>query len=229
MKRDDYKRVVYNYKPDSNFQYRLKRRIATTQINSPRIGFKHKKIIVAAATISALVLFLAIGLPRISAPSEHRQIFSGFVFTAFAAESSDSILTPDYESSSHPTVLAPGITVNLPAYSPTMSSVPGFPFTLNSQEAKDKNFPADHFLVSADNGILLSWEIGTGKTDIIDAFIPVYNNETIYWSPLCRDTGSELIQDEVIITVRALIGDKQVSIQTIVIQENNGQYSARIE
>jgi len=81
------------------------------------------------------------------------------------------------------TVLQPGVSVALNAYSPAQSNVPGIPFIISVPEDVT-NINADGIRIDVDAGTIISWDPPDytartrGKTYVFSS------GTTIYWSPL---------------------------------------------
>ena len=141
-----------------------------------------------------------------------------FIVTAYAATESGSALTVNYLSETVATELKPNVEVNLPFYTPVMSSVPGFPFIITTSDETLKTS------VQVDNGRLLKWDRKIGiVTDL--KTVTLENGETIYWSPF-DESFENKVADKATITVTATDGLKNYGTQTINIVSDGLHYKA---
>jgi hypothetical protein len=170
-----------------------------------------------------------------TAADEKSDSFSGFILTAYAAETEGTYLTDDYQKDTIVTELKPYVKVLLANYSPLMNSVPGFPFTFhfNTDDINTGDsglVRADGLKITADNGDLLSWDNGTGIITSHGTSVTCNSGETLYWSPLSADSSRnrERTAKDTQITVTAMKNGEELGRQIIYISEVNGNYYAEI-
>lgn len=149
------------------------------------------------------------------------RVFGGFMLTAYAAESEGQTLTAQYLTETTPTILKPNVEVGLASYSPTMSSVPGLPFTFGVADTADE---ALSIRVSVIEGELLRWDITSGKVTRLGENVECKSGETLYWSPI----GGETPSTGTIITAEAVEGDAVLGKQEIIITSEKFFYKATV-
>lgn len=140
--------------------------------------------------------------------------FEGFVLVAYTANAPDGNIV----SEANAVVLQPDVEIMLGAYSPIMSSVPGFPFRFDTEEGYETQ-------VSVDNGTLCRWDMQNGIVMDEGSSTNSTQGEVLYWSPLTKD--GELVENAVI-TVFAIIEGKPIGGRRIFITSEDGIYSAHV-
>lgn len=129
-------------------------------------SFRSKITMISTAVIMVSLLIFGgsyivkMGDPATSGPSP---FFQGFVITAYAADGTPLVVKPD-------------VVFPLGQYLMTMSSVPGFPITI---DAKD----ADQIRLRISEGELLLWSSSNSKVRSQGNETTVKSGDTIYWSP----------------------------------------------
>ena len=152
--------------------------------------------------------------------------FNGFILATYSAEQNLEYLSADYLQKAQQVVLTPDIEISLAKYSPAMSSVPGFPFTIGIVE-QENNFDINEIRVFADKGQFNTWNRITGVVSIEGQSDSINPGETIYWAPGPSDDSD--IMKKITITVEALSDNIVVGRQYIyIIQRELGYYSATV-
>lgn len=140
---------------------------------------------------AACAVLMALALLPLLWPGEQSAgsppLGAGLSITAYAAEGGEA-LTGDYTEELQGQSMEVGVAIRLPKYSPLMSSVPGYPFTVQGD---------GEIRVTASDGELLRWEMS--KVESLGADALCQPGETVYWSPtaggqLCSD--AELVFQE---------------------------------
>lgn len=223
MNENDYKRIVSNFTPDEAMQGRIRQSILSTAAGRRRWS-RPAKIITAAASAIVLVIAAVFVFPLLqnAGPGVQPKTgdtvssqmpaavppgpgFSGFALTAFAANGSYEVLTPDYASKATPTILAPGVEILMPEYSPLQSSVPGFPLIVDCKQSNGHSVPADTIDLNASAGQLVTWNAASGKVTDKGSMASCSPGSIIYWSPV---TGNSLTTGCTTIRITAMIKDK---------------------
>lgn len=157
------------------------------------------------------------------APTEKSSVFNGFVLTAYTSAKGAEYLGASYAEENKKAVLTPDVKILLAKYDPSMSSVPGYPFTVDITTEAD----LDAITVSADAGTLCKWDRETGVVSPEGYITSIGKGETIYWSPIGNGTTSDVIN--ITVTFEAVIGDAVVGRQNIYItQVKPGCYYATV-
>lgn len=232
MNENDYRRVVSHFTPDEAMRIRIRQNILSAAPRRRRIS-RPAKIITAAAAAAALITAAVFAFPllqnagpgvkpgtRSDFPSSMPVAvppgpgFSGFALTAFAANGSYGVLSPDYVSKATPTVLSPGVEIIMPEYSPLQSSVPGFPLIVDCKQSNGNSVPADTIDVNAGAGRLVTWNQTSGKVTHKGSMISCSPGSIIYWSPV---TGDSMVIGSTTIRLTAIVKDqKQLGSQRVI-------------
>lgn len=223
MNKEDYKRVVSNFKADSNLEKNIRQNILYIENQAVnRKNFSLKKMIIgsAVACVIALIIVFEFSIVpnsnNITRNTNPIFTFEGFDVIAHAADGTPRTLTLNTE-------------FVMKEYSPLMSSVPGLPFTIGCKDTSKGKLSIDKIKVSVDNGEIIAWDQGNGVVKNKSKNYMCNTGETIYWSPLCN--GS-IVKNDTIIILTAIIDNKEVGIQKIIIKAlngNEGKYEAIIE
>lgn len=159
--------------------------------------------------------------------TETKKIFTGFILTAYTANSDDKFLSSNFLEESEKLILKPNIKVLLVKYSLLMSSVPGLPFIVDIPKDDIYNLNIESINVSVDNGKLNRWNRKTGIVTSDGQLTTIDMGETIYWSPSFTDDSSI---KRIKITIEAIANNTVIGRQNIYItQEEPGYYYAEIE
>jgi hypothetical protein len=241
MKKQDYNRVVSNLKADSGLEDRLRRKILSIDDREYATGgLSFKRQFVTLAMTCAVVLVIVFGIPFVpdvrntapregaDTPADKVPVFSGFVLTVYAADNTDSVLSPTYDRDTTPVELTPDAEILLPEYSPFMSSVPGLPFTIGYREAGENEAAADSININVDNGEILTWDRKGGTVENKGKSYSCKAGETIYWSPLAE--GS-IAKGGAVITLTAVKNNEEAGTQKFLIKaldDSGTRYSASI-
>lgn len=161
------------------------------------------------------------------AADDKKTVFKGLVLTAYAANGEISYLSANYEEETEKAVLTPEVKILLAQYTPAMSSVPGFPFTVDTIKEDGDGNHVETINVSADRGALSKWDRGTGVVSPGSQSVEIDRGETIYWSPLGNEDTSDI--KHITITVEAVANNAVVGRQNIYItQDGSGNYYATV-
>lgn len=162
---------------------------------------------------------------KLPGEADKQTAFKGFVLTAYAANSETLSLSANYINETENIALEPDVKILLAQYTPTMSSVPGLPFTVDiAQNDKDSSY-IEAINVYADSGELLRWDRNTGVISHGGQSTVIDSGETIYWSPLYSHDPDDM--GVITISVEAVSGGAVIGRQSIFItRDNKGYYYA---
>ena len=220
MKRENYKQAVDCIAVDKG----LKERVLMNRRR--RMPVSRKVLAVGVALVAmALVLTFAVGddakAPSLKSPNLSWQngqsdglMFSSFQVVAYAAGEKGAPLTGNYQEETEPTVMGIEVTVELPNYSPLMSSVPGLPFDIQFIEPKVDEVKPDTIEVTVDQGSLCTWDQVTFIVEEKGKEATIQQSTTLYWSPLGMDKDAE----QSTMTVRMSYQGTEIDTQIIVIE-----------
>lgn len=149
----------------------------------------------AACVLLALTIFSAALLRPDRAPA----LTAGFVIHAYAADGSAIEVKPNVE-------------FPLGKYSPLMSSVPGFPLAISSEEAESVTLKSTH-------GSFSQWTASTSRILQKGRTVTILPGETLYWSPLAEDRSQTLTESSTI-TVIAFKDNNEIGRRIIEIKAN---------
>ena len=228
MDKKDYQRAVSTIKPDDNMKERLSHRVAS-KTKPDRRNVIWGRIAAAFAmicTVFVIALCLSdknnqgldlpiadsgnLTTPVTLSPEPTESISNFFIVTVHASDGTPTLLIPDVE-------------VELEAYTPLMSSVPGLPFVIGEKNEEQMTT----IEVSVDNGQLLTWGIDGVISNHGLAYTCI-GQETLYWSPL---NGETVIMDETRMILTAVDDGQIIGRKMLVIRYIDGDiplYAARI-
>lgn len=151
----------------------------------------------AAPVAAACVIAAALVLLPVLWPGKGAQVGQGgFSVTAYAA-ADGQMLAGDYAESLEPRAMEPGVILQLPRYSPLMSSVPGYPFLVRGSGT---------IRVTAQGGTLLRWAPPAGQVEDLGTAADCRDGDTIYWAP----PGAEAFDQGAVLLFQA--GGEQVRV-----------------
>jgi hypothetical protein len=166
----------------------------------------------AMVSVSCMIIFLlAIGGPIFFHNEDKANpttLFSGFVVTAYAADGA-------------PLEVKPNVDFPLGQYSILMSSVPGFPIKITSQDA-------DKIELRTSEGQVLLWNPSDSIVIPMGKKVTFNSGDTIYWSPLGEGDPIQ-VAGESILEVTAYKDLKQLGSSTIKINsEDDNMYKGKL-
>jgi hypothetical protein len=199
----------------------LKRKIISSgkQSSSKQVShfFTLKKAMVVVAAACAFALFISFGLPFVrndsnsikQGPAGVTPLFAGFVITAYAADGT-------------PVEVKPNVDFPLGKYQMTMSSVPGFPVNIVSDNA-------DTIKLTVTDGGLLLWSPPTYKVLYKGKKLDIKSGDTVYWTPM-DEAGSDAIAAKCTLVIKAyknneILGGTSIKIAS----DDNYVYTGRLE
>ncbi len=168
-------------------------------------------------TVACLVFVVCVvaAIPGwVTEKTKQEPAFGGFILTAYAAREEDEMIASDFMSDANAIILRPHAEVLLGAYSPLMSSAPGLPFRFNAESDCEIE-------VSADNGVLCSWDPENGAVTQYGKATTCERGEILCWSPL--GDNEETVKNATI-TVTAIRKGQQIARQEITIVSNDAVF-----
>ncbi|WP_141505259.1 hypothetical protein [Paenibacillus luteus] len=154
----------------------------------------------AAACVILVMTVLFISPSQISIQPKP---FSGFIITAYAADGTALILKPNVQ-------------LPLGQYSPLMSSVPGLPITIASDEADD-------IVVAVSEGNLSLWSPSDSKVHPKGKQLHAQPGITVYWSPSVEE-NTKLLTKKSIVSIIAYKNNAEIGRRTLEIQAADGSF-----
>lgn len=159
-------------KADDKLKYKIMTNIELVNSTKQTSKYKFRNAIITFALTLLVVIFISI-FPIIqnrqnsSNQLAKRQLFSGFVITA-------------YGKNGIPKEIKPNVKFLLGRYSLTNSSVPGFPIKIVCKDVYT-------IKLNATNGEFLLWK--TENSNVINKGkeIEIKSGDTVYWSPLAQN------------------------------------------
>ncbi len=135
----------------------------------------------------------------------------GFTITACAADWEETVLQAD-------------VPMFLNEFSPTMSSIPGFPFRVDIPA--DSTIDKDTILIEVSDGEIVTWKAPDYTVTPRGQSYTCSVGDTIYWSPLTKD-GSAISQ--CLMTITAFRGGETAAKAQIIISQNEAfSYNAEL-
>jgi hypothetical protein len=204
--------------------------------NSGYIAIKHQSVAgkLGTAAAAVFIICMVIILPELLNPALKNGALSDV--TGLAANDPDITETAEvsvtgdndlYETSETSGSCGSLLSVSLPldSYTPTMSSVPGLPFTL-----KYNGTGKIRYTVTTSAGTLLTWDETDGTVDVYAGSGEYGGEMTLYWSPLITD-GNIISAKEVdgtcaVISVSAYTEDDAESKCKITVKCSDIYYTA---
>jgi hypothetical protein len=163
--RDKYISQMSTIKLDEQTKEKMLHNVLSMSTISEKSRFTFQKkfaIIAAACVVIMLIAFTA--PPFLNHKNQPPSLVQGLILTAYAADGSPISIKPDVE-------------FPLGHYSALMSNTPGFPITINSQDA-------DNIRLHSSTGRLLLWNPADSKVIPLKDDTPITPGDTIYWTPL---------------------------------------------
>ena len=96
------------------------------------------------------------------------------------AESENTYLTTNYNKETEEKILKPKVELLLKSYNQLMSSVPGLPLKI---ETNNVNKSIDEILITTDNGEFLTWNQETGEVQTKGKNVSLNDTSILYWTP----------------------------------------------
>ncbi len=103
-----------------------------------------------------------------------------FTVKVYAAESENTYLTTNYNKETEEKILKPRVELLLASYNQLMSSVPGLPLKI---ETNNVNKSIDEILITTDNGEFLTWNQETGEVQTKGKNVSLNDTSILYWTP----------------------------------------------
>ena len=103
-----------------------------------------------------------------------------FTVKVYAAESENTYLTTNYNKETEEKILKPKVELLLASYNQLMSSVPGLPLKI---ETNNVNKSIDEILITTDNGEFLTWNQETGEVQTKGKNVSLNDTSILYWTP----------------------------------------------
>lgn len=107
-------------------------------------------------------------------------ILDMFTVKVYATESENTYLTANYNEETDEKILEPKVKLLLASYNQLMSSVPGLPLKI---ETNNVNKSIDEILITTDNGEFATWDQETGEVQIKGKNVSLNDTNTLYWTP----------------------------------------------
>ncbi|WP_068775931.1 hypothetical protein [Paenibacillus sp. FJAT-26967] len=176
--RTKYAKEMNEIKADVEFKNTIITRATSNAAGIQTVAhrLRSKVGIIIASSVILLILILTIETPIIFKEGEKESnvlsnLFQGFAVTAYAADGTSVIVSPDVE-------------FPIGQYSLIMSNVPGFPITITCQNADDIS-------LRASEGMLLSWYPSVSKIERLGKEAAFKSGTTIYWTPLVEGSRAQ--------------------------------------
>lgn len=158
----------------------------------------------AALTAAAcVILVMTVLFLSPSQTSIQPKPFSGFIITAYGA---DGTALP----------LKPNVQLPLGQYSPLMSSVPGLPITIASDEADD-------IIVAVSEGSLSLWSPSDSKVHTKGKQLHAQPGITVYWSPSVEE-NTKLLTEKSSVSIIAYRNKTEIGRRTVEIQSADNSF-----
>ena len=103
-----------------------------------------------------------------------------FTVKVYAVESENTYLTTNYNKETEEKILKPRVELLLASYNQLMSSVPGLPLKI---ETNDVNKSIDEILITTDIGEFLTWNQETGEVQTKGKNVSLNDTSILYWTP----------------------------------------------
>lgn len=140
--------------------------------HTKRLVFRNRfAIIVSFCTIIVLLTLGGMNIFQLGNEQDRSSIFDGFVISVYATDGSLVEVKPNVDFPLH-------------QYTSLMSSVPGLPVTIASEDA-------DIIKLKYTDGQLLLWNRAESQITYLNNGATVKPGETIYWSPLLKDASQQ--------------------------------------
>lgn len=111
---------------------------------------------------------------------KENSILDIFTVKVYAAESENTYLTTNYNKEIEEKILKPKVELLLKSYNQLMSSVPGLPLKI---ETNDVNKSIDKILITTDIGEFLTWNQETGEVQTKGKNVSLNDTGILYWTP----------------------------------------------
>ncbi len=111
---------------------------------------------------------------------KENSILDIFTVKVYAAESENDRLTTNYNKKAEEKILKPRVELLLASYNQLMSSVPGLPLKI---ETNDVNKSIDEILITTDIGEFLTWNQETGEVQTKGKNVSLNDIGILYWTP----------------------------------------------
>ena len=116
-----------------------------------------------------------------------------FTVKVYAAESENTYLTTNYNKETEEKILKPRVELLLASYNQLMSSVPGLPLKI---ETNNVNKSIDEILITTDNGEFLTWNQETGEVQTKGKNVSLNDTSILYWTPNYEKTENNKVYEQ---------------------------------
>ena len=116
-----------------------------------------------------------------------------FTVKVYAAESENTYLTTNYNKETEEKILKPKVELLLKSYNQLMSSVPGLPLKI---ETNNVNKSIDEILITTDNGEFLTWNQETGEVQTKGKNVSLNDTSILYWTPNYEKTENNKVYEQ---------------------------------
>jgi len=166
----------------------------------------NKKIFVFICVFSIILAFSSVCLFNYSSSTMKKSLQNVLIITVYA-------------HNDNPTIAEPNVKFLLGKYSPAMSSVPGMPIKIESNNTNEIE-------LSLTKGVFITWNSTDGTIISHGEKTIIRSGEIIYWSPL--EDNSQYTAQESVITMKVIIDSKEITNSIIITSTDEYSYIGKL-